>query len=133
VLRSSDEDDVALVVAGITVVEALAAADTLAEEGISARVVDCYSLKPIDAEGLREAAAATGAVVTAEDHWPEGGLGEAVLSALAGLDEHPAVTRLAVSGMPGSGTPAELMAAAGIDREHIAEAARQLVRARALR
>jgi transketolase len=115
------------------VVEALAAADALAAEGISARVVDCYSLKPIDAEGLREAAAATGAVVAAEDHWPEGGLGEAVLSALAGMDEQPAFTGLAVSGMPGSGTPAELMAAAGIDREHIAEAARQLARARALR
>jgi transketolase len=133
VLRSSDEDDVTIVGAGITVVEALAAADALSGEGISARVVDCYSLKPIDAEGLREAAAATGAVVTAEDHWPEGGLGEAVLSALAGMDEQPLVTRLAVSGMPGSGTPAELMAAAGIDREHIAEAARQLARARALR
>jgi transketolase len=133
VLRSSDEDDVTIVGAGITVVEALAAADALAEEGISARIVDCYSLKPIDGEGLREAASATGAVVTAEDHWPEGGLGEAVLSALAGMDEQPIVTRLAVSGMPGSGTPAELLAAAGIDREHIAEAARELVRARALR
>ena len=94
--------------------------------------IDCYSVKPIDAEGLREAAAATGAVVTVEDHWPEGGLGDAVLSALADLDEHPAVARLAVAGMPGSGTPAELLAAAGIARGHIAEAARRLVRARAL-
>ena len=113
-------------------VEALAAADALASEGVSARVLDCYSVKPIDAEGLREAAAATGAIVTVEDHWPEGGLGEAVLSALACLDEHPAVARLAVAGMPGSGTPDELLAAAGIDRGHIAEAARRLVRARAL-
>jgi transketolase len=132
VLRSSEEDDVAIVGAGITVVEALAAAETLAGEGISARVVDCYSVKPIDAEGLREAASATGAVVTVEDHWPEGGLGEAVLSALAGMDESPAVERLAVSGMPGSGTPDELLAAAGIDRGHIADAARRVVRARAL-
>ena len=132
VLRSSEEDEVTIVGAGITVVEALAAADALASEGVSARVLDCYSVKPIDAEGLREAAAATGAVVTVEDHWPEGGLGEAVLSALAGLDEHPAVARLAVAGMPGSGTPDELLAAAGIDRGHIAEAARRLVRARAL-
>jgi transketolase len=131
-LRESDEDEVTIVGAGITVVEALAAADALAREGISARVVDCYSVKPIDVEGLREAAA-TGAVVTVEDHWPEGGLGEAVLSALAELDEHPAVTHLAVAGMPTSGKPAELLAAAGIDREHIAEAARRLVRARALR
>jgi transketolase len=133
VLRESDEDEVTIVGAGITVVEALAAADALADEGISARVVDCYSLKPIDVEGLREAAAATGAVVTVEDHWPEGGLGEAALSALAELDEHPAVVHLAVGSMPGSGKPAELLAAAGIDREHIAEAARRLVRARALR
>jgi len=133
VLRFADEDDVTIIGAGITVGEALAAADALAAEGISARVVDCYSVKPIDAEGLQEATAATGAVVTVEDHWPQGGLGEAVLSALADLDEHPAVARLAVAGMPGSGKPAELLAAAGIDREHIADAARQLVRARALR
>ena len=133
VLRSSDEDDVTLVGAGITVGEALAAADELAAEDISARVVDCYSVKPIDTEGLREAAAATGAIVTVEDHWPEGGLGEAVLSALADVDEKPAVARLAVLGMPGSGKPAELLAAAGIDREHIADAARRIVRARALR
>jgi transketolase len=133
VLRSSDEDEVTIVAAGITVVEALAAADTLAGEGIAARVVDCYSLKPIDADGLREAATATGAIVTVEDHWPEGGLGEAVLSALAWMDEHPRVERLAVSGMPGSGKPAELLAAAGIDRAHIADAVRRLVRAGALR
>ena len=71
--------------------------------------------------------------MTVEDHWPEGGLGDAVLAALAGMDEQPRVEHLAVSGMPGSGKPAELLAAAGIDREHIAEAARRLVRARALR
>ncbi|MGH3041106.1 MAG: transketolase [Gaiellaceae bacterium] len=133
VLRSSEEDDVALVGAGITVVEALAAADALAAEGIAARVVDCYSVKPIDVEGLRDAATATGAIVTVEDHWPEGGLGEAVLAALAELEEHPRVEVLAVGGMPTSGKPAELLAAAGIDREHIAEAARRLVRAGALR
>jgi transketolase len=133
VVRSSEDDDVTIVAAGITIGEALAAADDLAAEDISARVVDCYSVKPIDADGIRDAAIATGAIVTVEDHWPQGGLGEAVLSALADLDEHPAVTRLAVSGMPTSGRPAELMAAAGIDRGHIAEAARELVRARALR
>ncbi|MGH3010674.1 MAG: transketolase [Gaiellaceae bacterium] len=132
-LRESDEDEVTIVGAGITLVEALAAADALADERIAARVLDCYSVKPIDVEGLREAATATGAVVTVEDHWPEGGLGEAVLSALAGAAEQPAVTHLAVAGMPTSGTPAELLAAAGIDREHIAEAARRLVRARTLR
>ena len=133
VLRSSEEDDVTLVGAGITVVEALAAADALAAEGIAARVMDCYSVKPIDGEGLRDVAAATGSIVTVEDHWPEGGLGEAVLAALAELEEHPRVEVLGVDGMPTSGKPAELLAAAGIDREHIAEAARRLVRAGALR
>jgi transketolase len=132
ILRSTDEDEVTIVGAGITVVEALAAADTLADEEIAARVLDCYSVKPIDVEGLRDAAAATGAVVTVEDHWPEGGLGEAVLAALADVEEHPRVTVLGVAGMPGSGKPAELLAAAGIDREHIADAARRLVRTRAL-
>jgi transketolase len=129
VLRSSEEDEVTLVGAGITVHEALSAADALAGEGISARVIDLYSLKPIDAETLVAAAEATGRIVTAEDHWPEGGLGEAVLSAVAGMDEHPNVIKLAVHVLPGSGKAEELLAAAGIDAEHIAEAARQLVAA----
>jgi len=131
VLRSSDEDDVTIVAAGITVHEALAAAEALAGDGISARVVDCYSVKPIDADTLRAAAEATGCILTVEDHWPEGGLGEAVLAALADAEERPPVTVLAVEGMPGSGTPAELLAAAGIDAEHIAAAARRLVGAAA--
>jgi transketolase len=131
VLRSSDEDDVTIVGAGITVHEALAAAEALAGDGIAARVIDCYSVKPIDAGTLRSAAEATGCVLTVEDHWPEGGLGEAVLAALADADDRPPVTVLAVDGMPGSGTPAELLAAAGIDADHIASAARRLVRAAA--
>jgi len=131
VLRSSDEDDVTIVGAGITVHEALAAAEALAGDGIAARVIDCYSVKPIDAGTLRSAAEATGCVLTVEDHWPEGGLGEAVLAALADTDDRPPVTVLAVDGMPGSGTPAELLAAAGIDADHIASAARRLVRAAA--
>jgi transketolase len=68
-------------------------------------------------------------IVTVEDHFPEGGLGEAVLSALADAEERPPVVQLAVREMPHSGKPAELLAAAGIDAEHIAEAARRLVRA----
>ncbi len=132
VLRSSDEDDVAIVAAGITLHEALKAADALAEEGINARVIDAYSVKPIDAETLHAAAEATGGrLVTAEDHWPEGGLGEAVLSAFADTDERPRVVKLAVSEMPGSGKPAELLADAGIDADHIAAAARALVEATA--
>jgi transketolase len=130
VLRSSDEDDVTIVAAGITVHEALAAAETLAGDGISARVIDCYSVKPIDVDTLRSAAEATGCILTVEDHWPEGGLGEAVLAALADADDRPRVVTLAVRELPHSGKPAELLAAAGIDAGHIAEAARRLVRER---
>jgi transketolase len=118
-------DDVALVAAGITVHEALAAAEALAEDGISARVVDCYSVKPIDAATL---ASLSMPIVTVEDHWAEGGLGEAVLSALAGGGSDARVEVLAVRELPHSGKPAELLAAAGIDADHITEAARSLVR-----
>ena len=105
--------------------EALKAADALAEEGISARVVDLYSIKPLDEETLRAAAEVTGGrLVTVEDHWPEGGLGDAVIAALADTDEPPRVVKLAVSDMPRSGKPEELLAEAGIDAEHIAAAAR---------
>ncbi len=117
-------EDVALVAAGITVHEALKAADALAEEGIEARVIDLYSIKPLDEETLRSL---TMPIVTVEDHFAEGGLGEAVLSALAQSEERPRVLQLAVREMPHSGKPAELLAAAGIDAEHIADAARRLV------
>jgi transketolase len=126
-----DGDDVTIVGAGITLHEALRAADALAEEGVSARVIDLYSVKPVDTETLRAAAEATGAIVTVEDHWPEGGLGEAVLSVFAEDDEKPSIVLLAVKDMPGSGKPDELIAAAGIDAEHIAAAARKLVSATA--
>jgi transketolase len=120
-------DDVAIVGAGITVPEALKAAEALAQDGIEARVIDLYSIKPLDAETLRSI---TCPIVTVEDHWPEGGLGEAVLSAVAEADEHPPVLQLAVRGMPHSGKPAELLAEAGIDADGIAAAARKLVRDR---
>ena len=83
VLRSAPGDQVTLVAAGVTVHEALAAADLLADDGISARVIDAYSVKPVDVATLRAAARETGRIVTVEDHWPEGGLGDAVLSGLA--------------------------------------------------
>ena len=120
-------DDVAIVGAGITVPEALKAADALAQDGIEARVIDLYSIKPLDGETLRSI---TCPIVTVEDHWPEGGLGEAVLSAVAEADEHPPVVQLAVHGMPHSGKPAELLAEAGIDADGIAAAVRKLVRDR---
>ena len=128
VLRSSESDDVALIGAGITVHEALKAADALAAEGINARVVDLYSIKPLDEETLRAAAEATdGRLVTIEDHWAEGGLGDAVLAALAETDDPPQVVKLAVRELPKSGKPEELLARAGIDAEHIAAAAQKLV------
>jgi transketolase len=129
VLRSSENDEVALIGAGITVHEALAAADALAEDGISARVIDLYSIKPLDIATLRDAVEAThGRLVTVEDHWAEGGLGDAVLAALADEENPPRVVKLAVREMPKSGKSDELLAAAGIDAEHIAAAARRLVR-----
>lgn len=127
VLRASDADRVALLAAGITVHEALAAAEQLAADGVAARVLDLYSVKPLDAEAVAEAAAEAGAVVVAEDHWAEGGLGDAVLAALADRDVHVPVRRLAVREMPTSGTPEELLHWAGIDREAIASAARTLL------
>jgi transketolase len=128
VLRSSAEDQVALIGAGVTLHNCLAAADELAGQGVAARVVDLYSVKPVDVEGLREAAAATGGrLLVAEDHYPEGGLCAAVLEALAMEPNPPRVAHCAVRGLPGSGTPAELMEAAGISAARIAAAARELL------
>jgi transketolase len=131
VVRSSDDDQVTLVGAGITLHESLKAADALAADGINARVIDLYCLKPIDGETLRAAARETSAIVTVEDHFPEGGIGDAVLDALADAPNRPVIRKLAVRIMPGSATPAEQLAAAGIDAEHIATAARELVGSRA--
>jgi transketolase len=130
VVRSSTDDRVTLVGAGITLHEAIKAADALAGEGLKARVIDLYSVKPVDAETLRTAARETAAIITVEDHLPEGGIGDAVLEALAEAPERPPVHRLAVRVMPGSATPAEQLAEAGIDAEHIVAAARDLVGAR---
>ena len=126
-----DGDDVAIVACGITVDEADRAAEALADDGIRARVLDCYSIKPLDADAVQAAARDCGAIVTVEDHWPEGGLGDAVLEALATADDRPRVVKLAVREMPVSGAPAELLHAAGIDAEAIAAAARELTRAAA--
>ena len=116
-------DDVAIVACGITVDEAVEAAEALGGDGISARVIDCYSIKPIDAEALRAAARECGAIVTVEDHWPEGGLGDAVLEALA--DAPPAGPQARRARDARLGTPDELLADAGIDAAAIAAAARE--------
>jgi transketolase len=127
-VASTDHDDVTLVGAGITVHQALEAHDILGAEGITARVIDCYSVKPIDVETLRRAMNDTGALVVVEDHRVEGGLGDAVLDALAaGGRLHGRVAKLGVTDVPGSATPEQLRAWAGIDAAAIAARARHLV------
>ena len=126
--RAGPGDQVALIGAGVTLHECLAAAGELARAGIPARVIDLYSVKPLDRAALVEACQVTDSrLVIAEDHYPAGGIGAAVLEALAGAGV-PAlqVAHLAVGGLPGSGTPAELLDAAGISARHIAAAARKL-------
>ncbi|MBI3978044.1 MAG: transketolase [Chloroflexi bacterium] len=129
VLRQSEDDRATVVAAGIAVHEVLAAAEQLRAEGIGVRVVDAYSVKPIDAATLRAAVQATGGrLVTVEDHYPEGGLGDAALAALAeGGPVRLSYRKLAVAGMPCSGKPAELLRWAGIDAAHIVEAVKGLL------
>ncbi|WP_405845928.1 transketolase [Streptomyces sp. NBC_01518] len=127
VLRFSSRDRLTVVAAGVTVHEALAAADALDREGIQVRVIDLYSVKPVDVETLRQAAEDTGCLLTVEDHHPEGGLGDAVLDAFLDGRPVPRLVRLAVRTMPGSASPAEQLHAAGIDAESIAAAGRLLV------
>jgi transketolase len=132
IVRGGGNDDrVTIVAAGITVHESIKAADELGKDGITVRLIDLYSVKPIDAKALFAASAVTGGrFVVVEDHWPEGGIGDAVLAALAGDTRRGEVSlryrHLAVRDMPGSGKPTELLDAAGISAKHIAKAAREL-------
>jgi transketolase len=122
-LRKSANDRVTVVGAGITVHEALAAADVLAKEGIAIRVIDAYSVKPIDRDGLLQAAKATGGrIIVVEDHYDEGGLGDAVLNAVG---NQASVVKLAVREIPRSGPPDALLEKYGISSKHIADAVRQ--------
>ena len=129
VVRQSENDQLTVVGAGITLHEALKAYDQLKEDNILIRVIDAYSVKPIDEETLFAAAEeANNKFITVEDHWPEGGIGEAVLSAFSQRDgKLPQVTKLAVQSMPTSGTPAELLEEAGISAHHIVEAVKAIV------
>jgi transketolase len=126
--RAGSADQVALIGAGVTLHECLAAAEELEGDGIAARVIDLYSVKPLDTAALVEACRVTGSrLVVAEDHYPAGGIGGAVLEALADAGV-PAlrVAHLAVGGLPGSGAPPEMLDAAGISARHIVAAARRL-------
>jgi transketolase len=126
-LRTSNHDHVTLLAAGITVHEALAAANLLASTGVRARVIDVYSVKPLDTRTVIQAARETGNIIIAEDHWAQGGLGDAVLEALADADSDARMRPLAVHTMPTSGRPDELLWRSGIDRTWIATAARDLL------
>jgi len=130
VLRQSSKDQATIVAAGITLHEALKAYEQLLSENIIVRVIDAYSVKPIDEETLLVAVEEAGnKIITVEDHWPEGGLGEAVLEAFAQVDSPlPRVIKLAVQSMPCSGTPAELLEDAGISAHHIVQAVKALVK-----
>jgi transketolase len=134
VVRQSDSDKVTIVGAGVTLHEAVKAHDQLKADGTAVRVIDAYSVKPIDASTLHDAARATGGkVVVVEDHWPEGGLGDAVLEAFSRREGKgyagalPVVVKLGVRDMPTSGSPEELMDAAGITAKHIVSAVKSLV------
>lgn len=124
VLRESDNDVVTVVAAGATVFEALKAYDALKSEGVSIRVIDAYSIKPLDQETLCAAARVTGSVITVEDHYAEGGLGEAVLSALA--CEPTPVHVLAVRRKPKSGKPEELRNFTAISHQAILQKIKDL-------
>ncbi|AFZ26223.1 transketolase [Cylindrospermum stagnale PCC 7417] len=136
VIRSSQRDQATVIAAGITLHEALKASDRLNNEGIAVRVIDAYSVKPIDVQTLHQAARDTnGNLVVVEDHWIEGGLGAAVLDAFAGNISSPAyhgpqlrLIKLAVHDMPTSGTPEELLHAAKIDADAIVEAVKSQIR-----
>lgn len=130
VVRQSDKDEATIVAAGITLHESLKAYEQLKSDGIIVRVIDAYSVKPIDEETLFVAAEEAGnKIITVEDHWSEGGLGEAVLEAFTErAGSLPEVVKLAVQSMPGSGTPAQLLEEAGISAHHIVQAVRALVR-----
>jgi len=129
VVKKSGKDQVAVVAAGITLHESLKAHEQLKTAGINVRIIDAYSVKPIDRTTLHQAAADTGGkLVVVEDHWFEGGLGDAVLDAFVGAGTKlPTVVKLAVKKMPGSGTPAELLRDAEIDAEAIVQAVKSLL------
>jgi transketolase len=123
-LRSSAKDQATVVAAGVTLPEALAAHEALAREGIAIRVIDLYSVKPVDEATLRKAASETGRIVTVEDHSVCGGIGEAVASVASGLAP---VTMLGVREIPRSGKPGELMKAHGLTADAIVSAVKALV------
>lgn len=128
VLRKSGNDKATLIAAGITLHESLKAYEELKKAGIEVRVIDLYSIKPIDKKTLFEAAKETGLLITVEDHYPEGGIGDAVLDAFAGESQNlPRLLKMAVRNMPGSASPDELLAQAQINAASIVELVKKSV------
>merc|ERR1712223_1982781 len=126
VVRKSDSDKVLVVAAGVTLYEALKAADVLASKGVNIRVIDPFTIKPIDIAAIRENAAACGGrILTVEDHYPEGGIGDAVLDAVADL-RNVILKKLAVNAVPRSGPPMELLEMSGISANCIVKAVNEL-------
>lgn len=130
-LRASMQDAYTIVAAGITVHEALAAHDNLKGKGIATRVIDAYSVKPLDIDTLARAARETRALFVVEDHWVDGGLGDAVTAALAATGSAAPVHRLGIAGEPRSGTQEELLERYGISRHAIERAVLQMAGAQA--
>nr|CAH7735441.1 unnamed protein product [Callosobruchus chinensis] len=127
ILRSSTEDKVLVIGAGVTLVEALGAADQLAKSGINVRVLDPFTIKPIDKEGIiRHAKECCGRILVVEEHYYEGGIGEAVLSACA-EERNIYVKHIAIPRVPRSGTPTDLLEYYGINAKHIAEYVKQIM------
>ena len=126
VLKSSDKDRATLVAAGVTLHEALKASQELESQGLAVRVIDLYSVKPIDEETLLKAARETQLLITVEDHYPEGGLGDAVLGALA--SQPCRLHKIAVEGLPRSGESAQLMDAFELSAKSIVKKVKELVR-----
>jgi len=128
VVRKSDSDQVLVVAAGVTLHEAIKAADTLAEKGINIRVMDPFTIKPLDIAAVQDnAAACNGRIITVEDHYPEGGIGDAVLDAVASY-RNMIVRKLAVNAVPRSGPPAELLDMFGISADNIVKAVNDVVK-----
>ncbi len=126
-IKSSSSDQVTVIGAGITLHEALKAYEELQKERINIRVIDLYSIKPLDIDTLQKAAKETKIIITVEDHFAEGGIGEAVAGALCTYSVHHMLKSLAVKKMPKSGKPAELLGYEEIDIKAIIKKVRELI------
>lgn len=127
VLKKSNKDEVTIISAGVTLHEALKAYELLKKEGLLVRVVDLYCVKPIDEETIKKCAGETNAIITVEDHFKEGGIGEAVETALANTNSCERIVKLAVTRIPESGDPMKQLSYEGISSDNIVRVVKKLV------